>query len=168
MSVWKVSRLGTVSSLTGNPFPPDTEVVTVLVGEEAEPAGDDKTRGAGFERRDYLAEEATPERLEGAFCVWRTRTPPAKPGEERRLDLGMAREFLLRLLAEGREDRAPVCLALSLLLLRKRRLVLVREGKESMEVRWPRETETFRVPAPPVTEADETALQQDLTRLFDV
>ena len=168
MAVWKVARLGTASSLTGSPFPPDAEVVTALFGQEEEPAGEDKVRGSGFQRRDYLAEEATEERLAGAFCAWRTRTPPAKPESERRLDLGMARDFLLRLLAEGREDRAQVCLALALLLIRKRRLNLVKEGEGALEARWPRETATFRIPAPVLTEADEAALQQDLTRLFDV
>ena len=32
MAVWKVARLGRVSSLTGEPLPPDTEVVTALFG----------------------------------------------------------------------------------------------------------------------------------------
>jgi hypothetical protein len=168
MAVWKLARLGTSSSLTGLPFPPDSEIVTALFGEEEEPAGEDRVRGSGFARRDYLAEEATPERLAGAFCVWRTRTPPARPAAERRLDMGMAREFLQRLLAEAREDRAAVCLALALLLLRKRRLHLVAERAGTLEVRWPRETATFSVPAPVLTEADAERLQQELLRLFDL
>jgi hypothetical protein len=168
MAVWKVSRLGTVSSLTGVPFPPDTEVVTALFGQEDEPEGEDRVRGTGFVRRDFLAEEATPERLEGAYCVWRTRTPPPKPPSAGRLDLGMAKDFLLRLLAEGREDRAPVALALALLLVRKRRLTIVREGEGALELRWPKETETFRLAAPVLTAADEEALQQELQRLFDL
>lgn len=167
MAVWKVARLGRVSSLTGEAFPPDTEVVTALFGEEEE-TGEDKVRGSGFARRDFLVSEATDERLEGAFCVWRTRTPPAKEEGEKRFDLGMAREFLERLLAEAREDRAAVCLTLALLLARKRRLVILDQDAEALTCRWPREKDTFAVPAPIVSEAEAETLQQDLMRLFDM
>lgn len=167
MAVWKVPRRGRVSSLTGEPFPPDTAVVTALYGEEEE-AGEDRVRGVGFTRRDYLDTEATPERLEGAFCVWRTRTPPEKPEDARRLDLGMAREFLERLRRQDDESKRPVALALALILIRKRRLRLVAEHGDALELAWPREQETFRIPAPTLTEADAEALQQELTRLFDL
>jgi hypothetical protein len=167
MAVWKLQRLGRVSSRTGEPFPPDTEIVTALFGEEEE-VGEDRVRGAGFLRRDYLAAEATDELLAGAFCVWRTRTPPAKAESERRLDLALAREFLERLLADGRPERASVCMTLALLLARKRRLVIVEQGAETLEVRWPRETDVFEVPAPAVSEADAELLQQELMRLFEI
>lgn len=167
MAVWKVARLARTSSLTGEPFPPDSPVVTVLFGEEEE-TGEDKVRGTGFVRRDYLEAEATPERLAGAFCVWRTRTPPQKPASERRLDLDMAREFLLRLLEQAEPARAPVALALALILVRKRRLNLVRQDEGHLRVRWPRQTEVFTVPAPDLTEADTEALEQELRRLFDL
>jgi len=167
MAVWKLARLARVSSLTGQPFPPGASVVTALFGEEEE-TGEDKVRGAGFVRRDYLDAEATPERLEGAYCVWRTRTPPERSDRARRLDLALAKDLLLRLLDEGDEARAPVALALALLLVRRRRLVLVREGAGSLEVRWPREDAVFLVPAPVLTEADGTALEQELGRLFDL
>lgn len=167
MAVWKLPRRARVSSLTGEPFPPDTAIVTALYGEEEE-VGEDKVRGAGFTRRDYREDEATPERLEGAYCVWHTRTPPEKPEEARRLDLGMAREFLERLLREGDEARRPVTLALALILVRKRRLRLVAEHGDELEVAWPRTSESFRIPAPPLTEADAEALEQELQRLFDL
>ena len=167
MAVWKVQRLGQVSSVTGEPFPPDTPVVTALFGEEEE-QGEDKVRGSGFVRRDFLLEEATPERLEGAFCVWRTRTAPPKPDAQRRLDLEMARQFLVRLLEQGDEARAGVCLALALLLVRKRRLNLVEQAEGVLVVRWPRQTETFTVPAPELTEADAERLEQELQRLFEL
>lgn len=167
MAVWKVARLGHVSSLTGASFPPDTAVVTALFGEEEE-AGEDKVRGTGFVRRDYLVEEATDERLNGAFCVWHTRTPPEKPASQRPLDLAMAREFLQRLLDEADPRRAPVGLALALLLMRKRRLRLVRQGDGWLEARWPNEKAVVRIPAPELTEADTEALEQEIQRLFDL
>lgn len=165
MAVWKVQRLGRVSSLTGEPFPPDSEIVTALFGEDEE-MGEDRVRGSGFLRKDYLDEEATDERLAGSFCRWRTRTPPAKAEEEKRFDLGMAKEFLQRLLAEGRDDRAPVCLTLALLLARKRRLVIEDQDAESLTCRWTGEKGTFPVPAPVVSEAEAEVLQQDIMRLF--
>ncbi|MDF1701501.1 MAG: hypothetical protein P1V36_10130 [Planctomycetota bacterium] len=165
MAVWKVQRLGRVSSLTGEPFPPDSEIVTALFGEDEE-MGEDRVRGSGFLRKDYLDAEATEERLAGSFCRWRTRTPPAKAEEEKRFDLGMAKEFLQRLLAEGRDDRAPVCLTLALLLARKRRLVIEDQDAESLTCRWTGEKGTFPVPAPVVSEAEAEVLQQDIMRLF--
>jgi len=169
MAVWKVQRLARVSSLTGTPFPPDVEVVTALFGEEGEEAArEDAVRGASFVRRDYLASEATDALLQGAYCVWRTRTPPERTGEGRRLDLDMAQDFLRRLLAEGDPERAAVCLTLALLLARKRRLVILSQESDRLRARWPRETEEFDVPAPAVGEADAERLQQELTRLFDV
>lgn len=167
MSVWKVQRLGRVSSLTGEAFPPDTDIVTALFGEEEEVA-EDKVRGTGFTRRDFLASEVTDEHLVGAFCVWQTRTAPADPEEERRMDLGMAREFLTRLLNEGDPERGAVCMTLALLLIRKRKLALLDQSADSLTVRWPRETETFEVPAPDVTEAEAEGLQQDIMKLFAV
>lgn len=167
MAVWKVQKLARVSALTGEPFPPDSQVVTALFGEEDE-SGEDGVRGTRFARRDYLESEATDALLEGAWCLWRTRTPPERSGEARRFDLEMAQDFLKRLLAEGREDRAAVCLTLALLLARKRRLVILDQDAHRLVVRWPRETETFEVPAPAVSEADAERLQQDLMRLFDV
>jgi hypothetical protein len=165
--VWKIAKVGRASSVTGAPFPPDTDVVTALYGEEQE-ASEDKVRGAGFSRRDFLPAEATPERLAGAYCVWRTRTPPAVPAARRPLDLDLAREFLERLLREGTEARAGVAMALSLILVRKRRLTLVEQTDDALVVRWPKEEALVRVPAPVLTEAEAESLQQELLRLFDV
>ena len=167
MAVWKVSRLGRVSSLTGERFPPDTEIVTALFGEEEE-TGEDKVRGSGFVRQDFRADETSEEMLASAYCVWRTRTPPEKPGDTQRLDLDMAREFLQRLIEDANPEKAPVAFALALILVRKRRLRMLGQGADHLEVAWPRQKETFRVPAPELTEADTEALEQELKRLFDL
>ncbi len=167
MAVWKLQRVGAVSAATGELLPPDTEIVTALFGQEDDEA-EDSVRGAGFLRKDFLVEEASDEALEGAFCTWRTRTPPEKQEKEKRFDLGMAREFLERMLQEGKDDRASVCLTLALLLARKRRLTILEQGTDHLVARWPKSTDTFRVPAPEVSEADAEVLQQDLMRLFDL
>ncbi|MFM8979096.1 MAG: hypothetical protein ACKOSS_01325 [Planctomycetia bacterium] len=165
--VWKIAKVGRASTVTGEVFPPDTPIVTALFGEELE-ASEDKVRGTGFVRRDFLASEATPERLEGAYCVWRTRTPPAVPASRRPLDLDLAREMLERLLREGDGARAGVAMALALVLARKRRLVLLEQGETVLKVRWPKDEATFEVPAPILTEAESEALQQELQRLFEL
>ena len=167
MAVWKIAKVGRVSSVTGSPFPPDTDVVTALFGQDAD-TSDDKVKGGGFARRDFLPEEAVPERLVGAYCVWRTRTAPEKPVSQRPLDLALAREFLERLLREGDEQKAGVAMALALLLVRKRRLSLVEQGERSLRCRWPKEDAVFEVPAPDLTDAEAETLQQELLRLFDL
>ena len=167
MAVWKLKRVGAVSSATGELLPPDTEIVTALFGHDDE-EGEESVRGAGFLRKDFLLEEATDEALQGAFCTWRTRTPPEKPEKEKRFDLGMAREFLERMLQEANEERASVCLTLALLLARKRRLVILEQGADHLVARWPKSKEAFPIPAPEVSEADAEVLQQDLMRLFDL
>lgn len=165
--VWKIAKVGRASAVTGEVFPPDTPIVTALFGEEQE-ASDDKVRGTGFVRRDFLPAEATAERLEGAYCVWQTRTPPEVPASRRPLDLDLAREMLERLLREGEGARAGVAMALALVLARKRRLLLLEQGESVLKVRWPKDEATFEVPAPILTEAESEALQQDLQRLFEI
>lgn len=167
MAVWKIAKASRASAVTGEPFPADVEIVAALFGEEEE-TSEDKVKGGGFVRRDFLPAEATPERLAGAYCVWRTRTPSAKPAHQRPLDLELAREFLERLLAEGADQRAGVAMALSLLLVRKRRLTLVEQRENALLVRWPKEEATFEVPAPTLTDAEAEGLQQELLRLFEV
>ena len=167
MAVWKLQRLARASALTGEPFPPDSEIVTALFGEDEE-AGEDRVRGSGFVRKDFLEAEATPEVLAGAFCTWHTRTPAAREDGPKRFDLGMAREFLERLLREEREEHAAVCLTLALLLARKRRLVILDQGAHTLTGQWPRSKDTFEIPAPQVSEAEAETLQHDLMRLFDM
>lgn len=171
MAAWKVARLSKVCAATGKPLPPDTAIVTALFdvkGGAEDEVSDDKVKGTGLVRKDFLVEAATAEAIAHAFCVWRTKTPPENPSKELRLDLEMARNLLERLLAEEDATRAPAVLTLSLLLIRKRRLHLVSEKEGRLTVRWPKETSTFEVPAPTITEADEATLEQELTRLFEV
>jgi hypothetical protein len=165
--VWKIAKVGRVSAVTGEAFPADTPVVAALFGEEVE-ASEDKVRGTGFVRRDFLEAEATPERLAGAYCVWRTRTAPAVPAHRRPLDLDLAREMLERLLREGDPAKAGVAMALALVLARKRRLTLVEQRETSLLVRWPKEEATIEVPAPVLTEVESESLQQELLRLFEI
>jgi hypothetical protein len=69
--------------------------------------------------------------------------------------------------AAAEPERAPVMLALALLLVRKRQLHLVAEQDGVLTLRWPKTEETFTVTAPPVPEAEEERIQQELQRLFE-
>jgi hypothetical protein len=170
MATWKVARRSRTSAASGLPIPAGSAVVTALfaAGAEAqdEDVPEDRVRGAGFVRKDFLAEEATPQALEGAFCVWRSKAPEEAPRAPR-LDLAAAQDLLDRLLADGAPERAGACLALALLLVRKRRLAIVSEREGVLVVRRPRETETFEVPAPRLSEAEELELERELSRLFE-
>jgi hypothetical protein len=165
MATWKVARRSKTSAASGKPIPAGAPVVTALYGADEE-AGEDRVRGTGLVRKDFLAEEATPQALEGAYCVWRSLAPADEPRAPR-LDLAAASELLDRLLAEGAPERAGACLTLALLLIRKRRLALVSERAGVLVVRRPKEQATFDVPAPTLSEAEEVALEQELARLFE-
>ena len=171
MATWKVARPTKTCAASGKPLPPDAAIVTALFdarGEAEDDVSEDKVRGAGLVRKDFLAEAATPEALAGAFCTWRGKTPPENPSKQARLDLAMARDLLERFLAQDDPSRAPALLTLALLLIRKRRLNLVAEKPGKLVVRWPKETSSFEVPAPVITEAEEASLEQELLRLFEV
>jgi hypothetical protein len=185
MTTWKVARATKTCALSGRPLPADAPIVAALFGV-AEEVSDDKVRGTGLARRDFLVDGNDPAALAsataGAFCVWHTKTAPEHPSKAHRLDLGLARELLERLRAEGDPAKASVLWTLALLLVRKRQLHLVQEhpapapadgtapvgspGGE-LEVRWPKEDATFRVPSVVVTEAEQESLQQEIARLFE-
>jgi hypothetical protein len=145
-------------------------MVSALFGADEE-VGEDRVRGSALARKDFLTEEATPEALAGAFCVWRSRAP-SEEAKAPRLDLEAAGELLDRLLLErsspgGSTARDGACLTLALLLARKRRLTIVSEREGALVVRRPKEERTFEVPAPTLTEAEEVELEQELARLFE-
>jgi hypothetical protein len=164
VATWKVAKRSRTSAVSGKPIPPGTPVVTALYGAEQE-VGEDRVRGSGLVRKDFLEEEATPEALAGAYCVWRSRAP-AEEARAPRLDLAAASDLLDRLLAEASPARAGACLMLALLLVQKRRLSIVAEKEGALVVRRPKEEATFEVPAPVLTEAEEVELEQELSRLF--
>jgi hypothetical protein len=170
MATWKVARRSRTSAASGLPIPAGSAVVTALYAAEGsaddDDVGEDRVRGTGLVRKDFLAEEATPQALEGAYCVWRSKAPEEAPRPPR-LDLAAAGELLDRLVADGAPARAGACLALALLLVRKRRLAIVSERDGVLVVRKPKEEATFEVPAPVLTEAEEVELERELARLFE-
>lgn len=160
MSEFKIARRAQVCAISGRPFEPGDTIVSVIHEEPQ-----------GFVRRDVREEHLAT--IEGApFCVFRTEQPPPPP-PARRIDYGLAQEFLDRLLREAEPAREPLVYALTLLLSRKRRVKILEtrhlpEG-DLLDVSIPRaeEDERVNVRAPRLSPEQETALQQELARLFN-
>ena len=177
MATWKVARSSKVCALSGRPLESGDAVVTALFGLDEE-VSDDRVRGAGFLRKDFAADGSDPAALaaalEGAFCVWRTKVALDLAPRVPRLDLGMARELLERIVAEDDPSRASAAWTLAMLLVRKRQLVLVGEragvlGEPSrLVLRWPKAEGTFEIPGVVVSEAEVETLEQELSRLFEI
>ncbi len=158
MAEYRIAKRARVCAKSGEEFKPGSMVVSVIF------QGQD-----GFERHD-VSEECF-EGADRAFSFWRTRVPESLD-EQRRLDLSLAREFLMRLLAEEAEERAGLAYALVLLLSRKRRIRIVgsrREGeRELLQVRWPHteDEEPIEVAVPPMDDEKVERVQAELERLF--
>lgn len=171
MATWKVARSARVCALTGRPLEPGASVVAALFGTDEE-VSEDRVKGTGFVRKDFLADDTAPGALDaalvGAFCTWRTKVPSDTGPRVPRLDLGMARELLERLVKEADPARAGAAWTLAMLLVRKRRLQLVGEKDGVLTLRWPKAEETFALPSAVVPDAEIEQLEQELSRLFEM
>ncbi len=164
MSDWKIDRKGTQCGACGKEFAAGETFVSAIWLREP------PTDEGAFERKDacpacFEAEEREP------FSRWVTRLPPEKP-KGPLLDLGLAREFLLRLVAEADPERRNVTYVLALLLLRKRRLKLLEQRREgdlaimTLRVTGTDEGKEFEVPAPEPTAEETEEITAELSRLF--
>jgi hypothetical protein len=161
VSDWKIARKGTACAGCGNAFTPGQSFVSAIyLGE-----------GEQFERRDLHLDC-----FEGAdgepYSRWIT-TIPEKQERKPLLDLGLAMEFLLRLVKEADAEKHKVALVLALLLLRKRRLKFLgeridEEAGRVMDLAVPRkpEDEEFTLPAPELEESETDEITAELGRLF--
>ena len=163
MSDFKIARKGTACAACGKEFAPAERFVSAIY--QAEGGAEDR-----FERRDlhlpcFEAEDRTP------YSRWVTAIPEKKE-KKPLLDLGLAREFLVRLVREADPEKRKVALVLALLLLRKRRLKLVGErGSDEgpvMDLVIPTPTEDVEValPAPELSDDETDEITAELGRLF--
>ena len=100
-------------------------------------------------------------------------TLPEAREEGRKLDFGLARDFLGRLLRQADPQRAGLAYALVLLLSRKRRIKIdetrrTKEG-EILVVTLPgdEEDETFEIEAPSLDAEEVSRIQGELELLFE-
>jgi hypothetical protein len=162
VSEWKIARKGTVCGACEKPFEAGESFVSAIFL-----AG---TEEGAFSRRDlHLACAETLE--DEPYSRWVTSIPEKKE-KKPLLDLGLAMEFLVRLVREADPERKKVALVLTLLLLRKRRVKVLAErvGDEGrvMDLLIPAKEGDLEVELPaPELKAEETEeITRELGRLF--
>jgi len=160
VSDWKIARKSTACAACEKAFAPGESFVSAIyLGE-----------GEHFERRD-LHLDCFGEAADEPYSRWVTAIPEKKE-KKPLLDLGLAKEFLLRLVKDADPEKRKVALVLALLLLRKRRLKFVGERGSAdgpiMDLVIPTKTEDVAVALPaPELKSDETEeITAELGRLF--
>ena len=169
MSDWRIARKGTACGVCKRAFPAEETFVSVIF--ENQPSEDPEERPAdAFERLDACP--ACFETVERApFSRWTTKIPD-DAARQPILDLGMARDFLVRLAREGNPERENLMFILSLLLLRKRKVKLtgrrVEDETDLMDlvVKTEDGEEEITVPSRTLSEDETKDLEEELGRLF--
>ncbi len=156
---WKLGRRATTCVGCDASFAPGAAVTSAL-----------HTGEGGFARRDWC--ETCFETASATAFSWWTATLPLETDKKPTFDLSVAREFLVRLLAEGGEEREALRYLLVLLLMRKRIVRLHeqidRDGVDVMIVTIPPSDEPHEISCPPIDEAEAESLRAELGRLFDL
>ena len=158
---WKVTRRGGVCSACEREFAVATDVVSALYDE-----------GDSFSRRDWCRPCFDgPDRGRDPFSWWATEVP--EPQElKAAFDLGVAREFLVRLLREDAPERESLRYLLALMLMRKRGVKLVEQYTDSrgevMTFTVPPHEEEHEVVCADIDEEEADGLRAELDRLFDL
>ena len=180
---WKTGHRGHGCGACAGEFAPGTTVVSALFEgppprAEDEPAADDAPEDSldedlpSFHRTDFCATCFDGDADTGApFSWWRAVVPP--PEEKKAaFDLGVAREFLVRLLGEDDEARAPLRYLLTLLLMRKRVVKVTEhfndERGEVMSIRFPPGDTIHEVVCVELGEEETETLRVQLGELFDL
>ncbi|MCG3134778.1 MAG: hypothetical protein HMLKMBBP_02145 [Planctomycetes bacterium] len=128
--------------------------------------------GASFSRRDFCGPCFQDAARRGSPFSWWSAVVPVPEQRKAVFDLGMAREFLLRLLRDDDPARASLRYLLVLMLMRKRVVVVVgqeeRLGAEVMTVRLPPDETLHEVAAVEIDEEESLRLRDEIGRLFDL
>lgn len=160
---FKIGRRGAACSSCSVALVPGATVSSALFKETA-------PDGGSFVRRDFCATCFGDDGRRGTPFSWWTAVLPPAVEKKAVFDLGVAREFLLRLLREDAPERASLRYLLVLLLMRKKAVKVtdqfVREGTERMVLSVPPDEQSFEVPCLPIDEAEAAKLREDLGRLF--
>ncbi len=173
---WRTGRRGESCAACGRAFAAGESVVSSLHETESPPDADAAGDGApAFARRDACdacAADVTAAAESAAAYSWWRWTVPAPEQKRAAFDLGVAREFLVRLLREDEPARAPLRYLLALLLLRKR---VVRvdeqfrdERGEVLSLRIPPDETVWEIVAVELDEAATESLREQLGQLFDL
>lgn len=160
---FRIGRRSAACSACSVALVPGATVSSALFKETA-PAGET------FVRRDFCASCFGDAARRGEPFSWWTAVLPPAAEKKAVFDLGVAREFLLRLLREDEPERASLRYLLVLLLMRKKAVKVTdqftRDGAEAMVLSVPPDEQVFEVPCLPIDEAEAAKLREDLGRLF--
>jgi len=179
-AAWRTGHRGEGCGACRGEFAPGTSVVSALF-EFTPPNGPDGDADDGlddlddvppFSRTDFCATCFDGDADTGApFSWWRFVVPP--PEEKKAtFDLGVAREFLERLLQQDDPDRASLRYLLTLLLMRKRIVKVTEqfsdERGEVMSIRFPPGDTIHEVLCCELGEEETETLREQLGELFDL
>jgi len=162
MSDWKIRKRKDGCSLCTHEFE-EEEVFYSLLSIDPETIGREDRCVACFDQGGLQ------EAGQGAI-YWRTRRPPE--GKRRlAVDFDVVEQLFFALAEHEKERILELRYLMSLLLLRKKRLKLVRVlregGVESMVLRRPRRTEAIAVRVFDLSEERSLQLRQELARIFE-
>jgi hypothetical protein len=161
---FKIGKRGGVCGACGAALAPGSRASSALY--RAEPGGE-----ASFVRRDFCgACFDDPARRGGPFSWWTAEVPQPVEAKKAVFDVGVAREFLVRLLKEDAAERASLRYLLALLLMRKKAVKVsdqfLKDGVEVMVLSVPPDETVFEVPCLEIDEAEAAKLRDELGRLF--
>lgn len=158
---WRIGRRGGVCSGCAADLRPGAEAVSALY--EA---------GPSFERRDWCGPCFQDAAKRGSPFSWWSAPVPEPEKKKAVFDLGVAREFLQRLLRDDDPSRASLRWLLTLMLMRKRAVAVVgtemRDGVEVTTLRVPPSEDLHEVRAVEIDEAEAERLREELGRLFQL
>lgn len=160
---FKIGRRGGVCGSCGAALAPGAPASSALYRH---PAGGE----TAFSRKDFCAACFDDAARRGEPFSWWTAVVPAPQEKKAVFDVGVARDFLLRLLREDAPERASLRYLLALLLMRKKAVKVgdqfVKDGIDVMVLSVPPDESVFEVPCLEIDEAEATKLRDELGRLF--
>ncbi len=160
---FKIGRRGGTCAACGAALAPGASASSALYRE---PAGG----ASAFSRKDFCAACFEDSGKRGTPFSWWTAVVPTPQEKKAVFDVGVAKEFLLRLLKEDAPERASLRHLLALLLMRKKAVKVgdqfLKDGVDVMVLSVPPDETVFEVPCVEIDEAEATKLRDDLGRLF--
>jgi len=162
-SAFRIGRRGAACAGCGAALVPGRAASSALFRD---PAGGE----SAFVRKDFCAACFDDAGKRGEPFSWWTAVVPAPEEKKAVFDVGVAKEFLLRLLKEDAPERASLRYLLALLLLRKKAVKVgeqfARDGVDVMVLSVPPDETAFEVPCLEIDEAEATKLRDEIGRLF--
>lgn len=160
---FKIGRRGGTCAACAAALTPGASASSALYRE---PAGG----ATAFSRKDFCAACFDDAAKRGEPFSWWTSVVPTPQEKKAVFDVGVAREFLVRLLREDAPERASLRYLLALLLMRKKAVKVgdqfVKDGVDVMVLSVPPDEAVFEVPCLEIDEAEATKLRDELGRLF--